>query len=122
MKGPRHGGANLKVSGMMRAVIEEIGYCENDIEIKALIYRILHKQFYDYSGLVYGMGHAIYTLSDPRSEVLQEYIEKLAEKKGKVKEYEFYQRFEPVSYTHLDVYKRQDDECLPPGPLLFLFP
>ena len=94
MKGPRHGGANLKVSGMMRAVIEEIGYCENDIEIKALIYRILHKQFYDYSGLVYGMGHAIYTLSDPRSEVLQEYIEKLAEKKGKVREYEFYQRFE----------------------------
>ena len=94
MKGPRHGGANLKVSGMMRAVIEEIGYCENDIESKALIYRILHKQFYDYSGLVYGMGHAIYTLSDPRSEVLQEYIEKLAEKKGKVKEYEFYQRFE----------------------------
>ena len=94
IKGPRHGGANLKVSGMMRAVIEEIGYCENDIEIKALIYRILHKQFYDYSGLVYGMGHAIYTLSDPRSEVLQEYIEKLAEKKGKVKEYEFYQRFE----------------------------
>ena len=94
MKGPRHGGANLKVSGMMKAVIEEIGYCENDIEIKALIYRILHKQFYDYSGLVYGMGHAIYTLSDPRSEVLQEHIEKLAEKKGKVKEYEFYQRFE----------------------------
>ena len=78
----------------MKAVIEEIGYCENDIEIKALIYRILHKQFYDYSGLVYGMGHAIYTLSDPRSEVLQEYIEKLAEKKGKVREYEFYQRFE----------------------------
>lgn len=94
MKGPRHGGANLKVSGMMKAVIEEIGYCENDVEIKALIYRILHKQFYDYSGLVYGMGHAIYTLSDPRSEVLQEYIEKLAEKKGRVKEYEFYQRFE----------------------------
>lgn len=94
MKGPRHGGANLKVSGMMKAVIDEIGYCENDIEIKALIYRILHKQFYDYSGLVYGMGHAIYTLSDPRSEVLQEYIERLAEKKGMVREYEFYKRFE----------------------------
>lgn len=94
LKGPRHGGANLKVSGMMKAVIDEIGYCENEIEIKALIYRILHKQFYDYSGLVYGMGHAIYTLSDPRSEVLQGYIEKLAEKKGKEKEYDFYQRFE----------------------------
>lgn len=94
LKGPRHGGANLKVSAMMKAVIEEIGYCEHEIEIKALIYRILHKQFYDYAGLVYGMGHAIYTLSDPRSEVLQGYIEKLAEKKGMVKEYLFYQRFE----------------------------
>ena len=94
MKGPRHGGANLKVSGMMEAVIDEIGYCENDIEIKALIYRILHKQFYDYSGLVYGMGHAIYTLSDPRSEVLQSYIERLAEKKGMEREYAFYKRFE----------------------------
>lgn len=94
MKGPRHGGANLKVAGMMKAVIEEIGYCENDIEIKALIYRIMHKQFYDYSGLVYGMGHAIYTLSDPRSEVLQEHIAKLASEKGREKEYAFYQRFE----------------------------
>lgn len=94
MKGPRHGGANLKVSAMMKAVIDEIGYCENDIEIKALIYRILHKQFYDYTGLVYGMGHAIYTLSDPRSEVLQSYIERLAVKKGMEKEYDFYQRFE----------------------------
>lgn len=94
LKGPRHGGANLQVSGMMDAVIEEIGYCENDIEIKALLYRILNKEFYDCSGLIYGMGHAIYTLSDPRSEVLQEYIERLAEKKGRVKEYEFYQRFE----------------------------
>lgn len=94
MKGPRHGGANLKVSGMMKAVIEEVGFCENDVEIKALLYRILHKEFYDCSGLIYGMGHAIYTLSDPRSEVLQTYIEKLAEKKGKEKEYQFYQRFE----------------------------
>lgn len=94
LKGPRHGGANLKVSGMMKAVIDEIGYCDNEIEIKALIYRILHKQFYDYSGLVYGMGHAIYTLSDPRSDVLQGYIEKLAEKKGKENEYAFYKRFE----------------------------
>ena len=94
LKGPRHGGANLKVSGMMKAVIDEIGYCENEVEIKALIYRIMHKQFYDYSGLVYGMGHAIYTLSDPRSEVLQEHIAKLAQEKGKEKEYAFYQRFE----------------------------
>lgn len=94
LKGPRHGGANLQVSGMMRAVIDEIGYCDNDVQIKALLYRILNKEFYDCSGLIYGMGHAIYTLSDPRSEVLQEHIERLAEKKNRVTEYEFYKRFE----------------------------
>lgn len=94
LKGPRHGGANIKVCKMMEAVIEEIGYCDHEVSIKALIYRILHKQFYDYSGLVYGIGHAIYTMSDPRSEVLQSSIEKLAKLKGKEKEYAFYQRFE----------------------------
>lgn len=94
LKGPRHGGANIKVSEQMKMVIETIGYCENEIEIKALIYRMLHKQFYDYTGLVYGMGHAIYTLSDPRSEVLRDYIAKLAKEKGKEKEFAFYQRFE----------------------------
>lgn len=94
MKGPRHGGANLKVNDMMKAVIKEIGYSEDEEEIKALVYRILRKEFYDQSGLIYGMGHAIYTLSDPRSEVLQEYIEKLAESKNRGKEYAFYKRFE----------------------------
>lgn len=94
MKGPRHGGANLKVSAMMQEVIQEISYTQSDVEIKALLYRILNKEFYDCSGLIYGMGHAIYTLSDPRSEVLQGYIEKLAESKNKSDEYEFYQRFE----------------------------
>ncbi len=94
LKGPRHGGANLKVSAMMKEVIKTIGYSENIAEIKAIQYKILNKDFYDYSGLIYGMGHAIYTLSDPRSEVLQEYIEKLAKEKGKEREYAFYQRFE----------------------------
>lgn len=94
LKGPRHGGANLKVSGMMKEVIKEIGYSEDENEIKALLNRILDKDFYDQSGLIYGMGHAIYTLSDPRSEVLQTYIEQLADEKGKASEYDFYQRFE----------------------------
>lgn len=94
LKGPRHGGANLKVNDMMRAVIDEIGYSEDEEEIRKLIYKILRKEFYDQSGLVYGIGHAIYTLSDPRSEVLQEYIEKLAESKKRQKEYAFYKRFE----------------------------
>ncbi len=94
LKGPRHGGANLKVTGMMKEVIKEIGFSEDETQIKALLHRILNKDFYDHSGLIYGMGHAIYTLSDPRSEVLQTYIEQLADEKGKANEYNFYQRFE----------------------------
>lgn len=94
LKGPRHGGANIQVSSMMKAVINQIGYCDNDIEIKALLYKILNKEFFDCSGLIYGMGHAIYTLSDPRSEVLQSYVEQLANSKGKAREYAFYKRFE----------------------------
>lgn len=78
LKGPRHGGANLAVMEMMEAVIEEIGLCEDEQVIKALIRRILAKDFYDHSGLVYGMGHAVYTLSDPRSLILQKQAVTLA--------------------------------------------
>lgn len=94
MKGARHGGANLKVCEMMKEVIEKIGYSEDEDQIKEVLHLILHKQFYDGSGLIYGMGHAVYTLSDPRSEVLQNSIQALANEKHKEKEYAFYQRFE----------------------------
>ena len=94
MKGPRHGGANLKVVGMMKEVIHEIGFSEDKEEIKQVIYKILHKDFYDHSGLVYGIGHAIYTLSDPRSVLIQKDIFALAKAKHREKEYAFYQLFE----------------------------
>lgn len=94
MKGPRHGGANMKVRAMLEAVVEKIGYCEEEEVICNLINQILDKRFFDGSGLVYGMGHAIYTLSDPRSEVLQSYIEILAKEKQRMSEYAFYKRFE----------------------------
>ncbi len=94
LKGNRHGGANQAVVEMMQAVIKEIGYSEDEEKIKALIQRILNKDFYDGKGLVYGMGHAVYTLSDPRSILLQEKAKELASSKGMEKQFAFYQRFE----------------------------
>lgn len=94
LKGPRHGGANQAVVEMMKAVIDEIGYCEDETVIKDLISRIIRKEFYDNKGLVYGMGHAVYTLSDPRSILLQQKAKQLAKEKGMEKEFAFYQRFE----------------------------
>lgn len=94
LKGPRHGGANIAVCEMMKAVINEIGYTENEDKIKNIIKKILNKDFYDQKGLIYGMGHAVYTLSDPRSILLQQYAKELAKEKNMEKEFAFYQRFE----------------------------
>lgn len=94
LKGYRHGGANKKVVDMMKAVIETIGYSEDEDEIKDLIQKMMDKEFFDQSGLVYGMGHAVYTLSDPRSLILQEKAKQLAIQKKMEKQFAFYQRFE----------------------------
>ena len=96
LKGPRHGGANIKVANMMDAVLAEIGYTRDDEKIKELIKRLLTKQFYDKSGLVYGFGHAVYTLSDPRAEILRHYCGIVAHEKGRDDEFEFYLRFERI--------------------------
>lgn len=96
LKGPRHGGANIKVANMMDAVLAEIGYTRDDEKIKDLVKRLLTKQFYDKSGLVYGFGHAVYTLSDPRAEILRHYCGIVAHEKGRDDEFEFYLRFERI--------------------------
>ena len=107
LKGPRHGGANIAVVEMMKAVINEIGYTNDEEVIKALIERIVKKDFYDKKGLVYGMGHAVYTLSDPRSILLQEKAKELAQEKGMEKEFAFYQRFEKCAKEVLWQYKKK---------------
>lgn len=94
LKGPRHGGANIQVSAMMREIIDEIGLCEDHAVIKNMQRRILKKECYDHSGLIYGMGHAIYTLSDPRAELLKEHLYELALEKHQEDVYAFYRRFE----------------------------
>lgn len=96
LKGPRHGGANIKVALMMDAVIAEIGYTRDDAKIKDIVLKLLNKQFYNKSGLVYGFGHAVYTLSDPRAEILRHYCGIVAHEKGREEEFEFYLRFERI--------------------------
>lgn len=94
LKGPKHGGANIEVANMMNAVMNEIGVNASDEEIIRIIHRLMDKDFYDHSGLVYGMGHAVYTRSDPRSEILKKQGLELAFEKGRSQEFDFYLRFE----------------------------
>lgn len=94
LKGPRHGGANLQVCNMMNEITEEIGFDADDETIKDIQRKLLHKERYDHSGLIYGMGHAIYTLSDPRAELLREHLYELALEKHEEKRFDFYRRFE----------------------------
>lgn len=78
LKGPRHGGANHKVLEMMEQIKANVKNWENDDEITDILKKILHKELGDGSGLIYGMGHAVYTLSDPRAVMLKKYAEKMA--------------------------------------------
>ena len=105
LKGPRHGGANLAVKKQMELVIDEIGIHASDEQIQDIIERILDKNFNDNSGLIYGVGHAVYTLSDPRSEILSEKCKELAEEKGRLDEFEFYQRFAKLAID--EIYRRK---------------
>ncbi|MCR5212960.1 MAG: citrate/2-methylcitrate synthase [Eubacterium sp.] len=97
LKGPRHGGANLKVQQMMADLIQNVKDTENDSQIKAYLTKLLNKEAFDHAGLIYGMGHAIYSLSDPRAEILKEYARLLSEAEGYKKEFELYDRVERIA-------------------------
>ncbi|WP_426350880.1 citrate synthase [Alloiococcus sp. CFN-8] len=94
MKGPRHGGANVAVSKMMTAVKDEIGLTTDRDKIRDILIRILNKDFFDKKGLVYGIGHAVYTKSDPRCEIIRSKCSELAPLNGFSEEFEFYKAFE----------------------------
>lgn len=96
LKGPKHGGANIRVSQMMQEIVDTIGFTKDEEKIKTLVNKILDKDFYDKSGLVYGFGHAVYTISDPRAELLREYCKEVAKEKNRVEEYNFYVLFEKI--------------------------
>ncbi len=97
LKGPRHGGANLKVMNMFRDIKEHIENWEDEAEIESYLFKILSKEAFDGSGLIYGMGHAVYTLSDPREVILKEFAKNLAMEKGLIDEFMFYDRIERIA-------------------------
>lgn len=111
LKGPRHGGANIKVSLMMEAILKEIGPYASDQEITACIQSLLQKKFFDRQGLVYGFGHAVYTLSDPRAELIRNYCKILAGEKKKEHIFTFYERFETIAKSYLSKTKETDICC-----------
>ena len=90
LKGPKHGGANLKVVRMFDELKMEIKDWTDDEEITAYLNRLLNKDAFDHSGLIYGMGHAVYSISDPRAQIFKGYVGRLAGAKGYDKEYDFY--------------------------------
>ena len=97
LKGPKHGGANLKVCQMFEDLKTNIHNWEDENEIREYLLKILDKQAFDHTGLIYGMGHAVYTLSDPRCVILKRYARKLAEEKGRTEEFEFMSRVESLA-------------------------
>ena len=97
LKGPRHGGANLKVMDMFRDMKENTVDREDESEIEAYLLKILNKEAFDGSGLIYGMGHAVYTLSDPREVILKTFAKRLALEKDLSKEFLFYERVELIA-------------------------
>lgn len=105
LKGPKHGGANLAVRKQMAKVINEISLDASDDDIRSICALIMDGNFNDYKGLIYGIGHAVYTLSDPRSEILAEKCKELAIEKGRYKEYRFYKRF--AKFAIEEIYKRK---------------
>lgn len=97
LKGPRHGGANLKVLQMFRNIKENIADWADEEKINVYLAQMLDKEVFDHSGLIYGMGHAVYTLSDPREVILKKFAQKLAEEKGLTDEFMLYSRVERLA-------------------------
>ena len=97
LKGPRHGGANLKVVGMFDDLRATITDWKDDEQIADYLHRVLKKEAFDRAGLVYGMGHPVYSVSDPRAIILRSYAEKLAAEKGYSEEFELHKRVERIA-------------------------
>ncbi len=97
LKGPKHGGANIKVMEMMENIRANIKDVHDKEEIEAYLEKILSGEAFDHKGLIYGMGHAVYSLSDPRERVFKSYVEKLAVEKGKEDDMFLYNSIEELA-------------------------
>ncbi len=97
LKGPKHGGANIKVQQMFADIKANVADWANEDELSEYLLKILHKEAFDHKGLIYGMGHAVYTLSDPREVILKRYARSLAAEKNRMEEFELYNRVERIA-------------------------
>lgn len=96
LKGPKHGGANIKVVQMIADIKKNVRNITDEAEIKAYLKKILNKEAFDKKGLIYGMGHAVYSISDPRAEVFKSFVERLAVEKGREKDFALYSMIETM--------------------------
>ena len=97
LKGPKHGGANIKVMRMMEDIKANVNDYSDEDEIKEYLRKIVRKEAFDHSGLIYGMGHAVYSISDPRAVSFKGFVKKLANEKHLMKEYELYSTIERLA-------------------------
>lgn len=97
LKGPKHGGANIKVTKMFAEMKEQVKDWDDEDEVKDYLKKLLHKEAFDKAGLIYGMGHAVYSISDPRATVFKGFVEKLSVEKGYEKEYRLYANVEKLA-------------------------
>ncbi len=97
LKGPKHGGANIKVMQMMADIREKVSDYTDKEEVKDYLEKIVAKKAFDKKGLIYGMGHAVYSLSDPRERVFKTYVERLAKEKGRERDLQLYENIEEMA-------------------------
>jgi len=97
LKGPKHGGANIKVIQMFEDMKKNISDWKNEREVREYLLALLNKKAFDKAGLIYGMGHAVYSLSDPRANILKSFVKKLSEEKGLEEEFQFYSMVEKLA-------------------------
>ncbi len=97
LKGPRHGGANIKVMDMFADIKKHVKDWNDKQELREYLTKMLNGEVFDKAGLIYGMGHAVYTVSDPRAEVFKGFVEQLAKEKGMQKVFKLYNNVEEIS-------------------------
>jgi citrate synthase len=97
LKGPKHGGANIKVALMFDDMKEKVKDWKDEEEVRGYLKKLLHKEAFDCAGLIYGMGHAVYSKSDPRAKVFKKFVESLSAEKGREDEFALYSMVERLA-------------------------
>ena len=97
LKGPRHGGANIKVVRMFEDMKATLDDWTDESQVRQYLRALLNKKAFDHAGLIYGMGHAVYSLSDPRADIFRKFVKSLSEEKGLYREYQLYSLVERLA-------------------------